>query len=252
MRRLACGWILVAFLVSAPASARPDVLDDLTSEETRDFVKTAGERAFKRTRRSLTLGPMIGAAPGLSLDGGDLDAQLSFGLGLLRYDIPPVPTPARIKEILEDRVKTLVKERVEAAVARGEKPSEEQIRRWARESWEAVKGELLLELQPAKFESPSFNLRVEGDYLLEAGAWNLRAVVGLGVGPVYVNVGTGLQVDDGAAGLASAGLSVPMLLSDGTNSPVVHFYLRADIPYTDRDERDDRIFLGAQFLLDVI
>ena len=244
--------VVVVALFGATTDARADVLDDLAGAETADLVKTFAKRALKRFRRSTTLGPMVGYTAGATLDGGDFESQISFGLGLLRYDIPVLPDPSRIKEILKERAIALVKERVKAAALRGEEPTEAMLEQWARDSWEAVKAELLHELRPRRFEKPKYNIRIEGNYGTESEAWAVRFLLGIGIGPVYLNVGQGLQVEDGAAGLFTVELSKPMLLTDGLNSPVLEFVVRLDVPENDRGDRPDVLLAGLRFYLDII
>jgi hypothetical protein len=251
--RLLASWVLasVASAVLSPL-ARAEVIRDLLDEKSRDFVKAAAVRALERTRRSLTLGPMIGAAPGVSLAEENVGLQLGLGLVLMRYKVPILLSEERLREIMVGRAQVLVAERARAAAASGLAPTEEQMKAWALETWEQLKAEMLRELRPRMFEKPSFRLAFELDYFTGGGAWDARASTGFGLGPVYLNLGTGVRIEDGAAGLLSAALSVPMLLSGGLNSPVVHWFLRYDLPYTGRSEHSDRIFLGAQLALDVL
>jgi hypothetical protein len=217
------------------------------------IFKTFGKRALNRTRRSLSLGPYVGVSPGFGTENdGEFALDLEFGLALLRYDIPVIPSASRIKDIIVGVVKDRLKDQVKAALSRGENPTDADIKEWGREIRDRVVDEFLLKLRPKKLEDPSFQLRAGIDRLFGEDAWNLRAGVGIGIGPVYFNGGVGVSLADSAEGLAYLGLSIPILLSDGLRSPVVEPFVRFDA-FTGEDEGlSDQILFGARFMLDVI
>lgn len=249
MTRLA---IVVLVVALAPSPASADQADAVFEDGAVEVVAELGKRSLRRARRGLTLGPFAGAAPAYGLDGGDFDLQLSFGVGLYRYKIPIVPTPARIKEIVVSRARAAYAERIKAMVTRGETLTDADHERVAREVWEEIKAEFLLELRPRKLEKPGLAVLLEATHLLDAEAWDVRGMVGLGVGPVFVKVGLSAQWRDGAALILPVELSVPVLLTDSLRSPVVDLFARAEWAATGRAEHPDVALLGARFLLDIL
>jgi hypothetical protein len=242
----------LAALALLSAGARADEIDDVAADRM-SFLREIGKRSLSRTRRSITLGPSIGVAPQVALDSNEADLQLSFGVDLLRYDIPPLPSPKRMADAIKARAKDEVARRLKAAATGGgDEPTAAERKRIAEQVWAEIKAELLLENRPRKLEKPSFALRLEVDHLVDAGSWNLRAMVGLGISKVFLSVGPGVEIDDGAALVVPIEASLPVLLTDGLRSPVVEPFLRAEVVATDRADRDDRLLLGARFLLDVL
>jgi hypothetical protein len=241
--------LCVAFV---SGTARADALDDAAGSDVGRFAAEVAKRSLKRTRRSVTLGPIVGVAPGVTVDDGELDAQLSFGVGLLRYDIPLFPTPSRMKDILLGRARVVFEERVKAALVGGGPLTDDDKKRIARETWEEIKAEFLLEMRPRRLEKPSFELMVEVLHAFDAEAWDVRATAGFGVGPVYLAAGTSLQYDEGAALVIPLEISKPVLLSKGLRAPVINAFVRYELAATDREARTDRVFVGARFMLDVL
>lgn len=251
---------LVAVSLLAPNASAEDLearVERLAGYERSDgddgIFKTFAKRAFKRTRRSLSFGPYVGVSPGFGLEnGGEFAFDLEFGLAILRYDIPIVPSPGRIKDIILGAVKDRLKEQVKAAIAGGQNPTDDQIADWGREIRKRVVDEFLLKLRPKKFESPSFQARAGIDRLFGEDAWNLRAGLGLGIGPLFVSGGVGVSLAESAEGLAYLELSIPILLSKGLRSPVIEPFVRLDA-FTGEDEGlSDQVLFGARFMLDVI
>src|SRR3954470_1511455 len=62
--------------------------------------------ALRRARRSVSVGPTVGLSTTAILQPGDVDAALSFGLGLELFDVPVMPSMEAIQELVKERVKT--------------------------------------------------------------------------------------------------------------------------------------------------
>jgi hypothetical protein len=88
--------------------------------------------------------------------------------------------------------------------------------------------------------------------LFDGDAWDLRLMSGLGVGPVFVSARPSARYAGGAALVLPVEISKPMLLSDSLRSPVVEFYVRAELAASERAEREDVILAGARIMLDLI
>ncbi len=243
-----CTAAAIALIALATSSARAE--DDVQiPDDTGAFVETVGKNALTRARRSLTLGPMVGIAAGAGAIDGELDGQLTFGLSLMRYEIPLLPSGEGLRKRLMTRFRKEVARRI---AARGGNVSDEDKRRIAREVWNDVKAELVAEMTPSRFERPGFGVRLEAARLFDSGVWDIRPMFGLGVGPVQVWAGPSLRIDDGAGFVVPLEVSKPMLATDGLRSPVVEGFARVELAVTRRDDFADVIMVGLRLTLDVI
>jgi hypothetical protein len=241
----------LATLVAAPPAAEAQRLDDaaemLLDKRARSLAATIARRALTRGRRAFALGPLAGAAGAITTD-GDPDFQVSGGLALMRYGIEIFITRDRVVEMLKSRAQEILLERL----ASGEAPSPEDLERLIGQVVEDVKAELLMELEPSRFERPKLKLAVEAGHLFDADGWEVRGTLGIGVSRVFVATGLVGQFADGAALVIPIELSVPMLLSGSLRSPAVDWFARYDVTVNDRDTRPDRVVVGARFILDII
>jgi hypothetical protein len=236
--------ILVAMVFGGSAYA-----DD--SEKTARYL----EGRIDRARRAFSLGPTLGVFGGLVTEGSEAEAGLSFGLGLYAYKIPIMPTPQMIRELVQERIKAKLADKVKGMVARGEPPpSPEDLERWGREIFEEVKAEILGERapRPRLLEKPRFVLDLEGVYLFRSGNVQVRTTVGLGISVVTIGVTAVVGFGDGASFWVGPELGVRLLPGKGVRAPVVNVFLRADFSTTDREVRGDFLTLGARVLLDLI
>lgn len=270
-RLLALLLFLPLHLASAPASAETKPrLDErakgvakklakraadspLFEKRSKDLAKTLAKRAFQRARRSFVLGPQVGVAPTYSFD-GDAGFRGSFGLSLLYFDIPIVPSTETLSSILKERAMDQFKTELKTLVAEGRGATEEERKALAKKVWKEVLDEFMLKLRPKRFEKPKLAVRTGARRLSSKGgsAWELGFTVGVGLGPVYLSAGEAVQVNNGAGLNTDLELAVPMTLSEGLRSPTVEFFLRFSVANTKRDERPDRAMLGARIMLDII
>jgi hypothetical protein len=245
--------LLLLTVLLAPRVVRADPLDDeiarLLSADTLRLAGEVAQRGFERFRRSVTLGPTLSIAPAMTLDDErERDVQIAGGVALLRYRIPTVD---RIQDILLSNVKTAVIAQLRAAADRGEVLSEADRRRIVLETWTGIKDELVSKVQPRHLEKPQFALAGEVAYLTGDGAWDVRALVGIGIVRVFAAVGLALQYESDPRLLIPVELSLPVLLSDGLRSPVAQIFVRADFAVLG-DHQLDRAFVGVRFALDVL
>jgi hypothetical protein len=234
------------------AQIEAQILRVVDSESLR-LIAEATRRGFRRFRRSVTLGPTASVGPSVPLDGdASTRTYVSGGLGLLVYDIPVLPTPDDLRSMALAMVKDAVEVQVRAAAARGEVMSEQEVRRLAAEAWQRLKDRLLLGMTPRHLETPKLVATGEVGHLVGIRAWDVRAMLGLGVGPVFVSVGASLLFDRDFALVIPAEVSVPVLLTDGLNSPVVQVFVRGEMPVTGGEDELRRVVIGARVALDVL
>jgi hypothetical protein len=247
---------LLAVLVlstDARAGALQEQIERVVNRETVHLAAEAARRGLVRFRRATTLGGTVHVAPALTLDGDrDLDLQVGGGLALLRYGIPTIPTYEEVRSIVLASVTSAVVAQIDAAAARGEVLSEDEQRRLVEETWQRFKDRLLLGLEPRHLEKPQFMLVGEASYLTSADAWDIRAMVGIGISRVFVAAGAALQLDGSAGLVIPVELSVPVLLTDGLRSPVAQIFVRGDFAVVGGDDPHTRGLVGVRLALDVL
>lgn len=252
------GLLLVLVLgLLAPTPAQADPLDQqimrAIDSDAVHFAAEATRRGFRRFRRSVTLGPTLSIGPSVDIDGGDsVRTYLAGGLALLHYDIPAIPTSEELRSMAIKTVASAVRAQVDAAADRGEVISEDEQRRLASEAWQRLRDRLLLDMTPRHLEEPKFSVTGEVGHLFDSNAWDVRAQFGLGVGPVFLAVGASLFYERKLMLVIPAEVSVPVLVTDGLNSPVVQLFARGEFPVTGGDDGVRRLVIGARFALDVL
>jgi hypothetical protein len=107
-------------------------------------------------------------------------------------------------------------------------------------------------VQPRHLEKPRFAVLGEVAYLPDVEAWDVRALMAIGVSGVFVGAGVSLHHEDEVALVIPVELSVPVLLTDSLRSPVAQIYLRADVAVTGGDDQHDRAFVGVRFGFDIL
>jgi hypothetical protein len=225
-------------------------LKKVFSEENRDLAFAMARRSFHRFRRGNTLGPSVSGAGVLRGDGPVVDGAFGFGLGFLHYDLPLLMSSERFGEILLERAGSELIRRLQAEHI--EAPTGAQLKELSKQVLADVRDELLSEMQASHFETPSMAVMLEGERYFREDAWAIRATYGYGVGPVFASGGVGVNFGDGVVTFAHLEASIPILLSNGLNSPVVDVFLRGDVMWYFRDRNADRLQLGARLFFDVL
>jgi hypothetical protein len=245
IRRTVCSVAVILALLEGAAAAQ--------RVTAREIVRGTVNRA----RRAVAFGPSVGALPLLATAGADdtgFDVALTFGLGLYLFAIPVVPSVELIQDVVRARVEAKLRERLQAALARGEKPTEEELAAWGREIYQGVKAEVLgrMNARARTVERPRLALDLEGQYLLGAGYWETRLTLGLGVKRLTIGPTAALRLWD-ATGFALGGeVACRLLPGRRPRSPVIDLFLRMDFEVADRAARGDEAALGLRLLLDLV
>ncbi len=236
--------ILVATLVAvAPAHAQ--------TPTARQFA----EGAVSRARRSIAIGPLVGAGIAYAPSPGDVDVPLSFGLGAAWFKVKVVPSPSMIQAMIIERSKDKVAERVEGMIARGEPaPDSEELARIGREVLDEVKAEILgyHQVRGKTLERPRLTVALEGTYLPRAGGGQVRATIGIGIN--RFTIGPTLAGHfAGPNGLYVGGeVAVHLTPRQGPRPPVIDLYVRYDYGATSGTKGADQLGLGMRVMLDLI
>jgi hypothetical protein len=232
MSHAARGVLLITVVISVGLAAERPAFADLGG-----LAQESARAAVQRQRRSIALGPTVGIgaawAPGLD----EVDAPLTFGLAFRKFDIPWLPEPSDVKDLVIDRVleggdaKDMVKDVAGELVGRvtGRRPR-----------------------PPKTLEKPKLAITVEGARLLDSGAWQVRAAVGFGISKVTIGPALSGTFGDADGLLLGGELAVHLTPWKGVRSPVVDVYLRGELGVTSQVGDGDLITLGGRFLLDLI
>lgn len=216
--------------------------------------------AADRARRAVSFGPTIGAGIAYRTDVDTVEAPLSFGLGLVVFAIPVVPSPAAIEEMIKTRVKARVKARLEAMVVAGQPaPDEQEVARIAAEVLTEVKAEILGQrrYQGRTLERPRLAVGLEGSHGLRNGARRLRATIGLGVSKVTVGPTLAMTFAPSTftdvTGLTLGGeVAAHLTPRPRPRSHVIDVFLRVDAGVVGDGPASYELGLGARLLLDLI
>jgi hypothetical protein len=218
--------------------------------------------ALRRARRSVSVGPTVGLSTTAILQPGDVDAALSFGLGLELFDVPVMPSMEAIQELVKDRVKTEAKDRMKQVFA-GRQPDPVEVDQLVAQIYADVRKEILGldNVRPRTFEKPELSVALEANRLFRADRWLGRARLGIGVWKLTLgltsavgHVCRGDGCDDRVKVFVGPEIVVHALTSPNPRANVFDVFLRADLQANGRgtDGTYDQVMLGARFLLDVI
>ena len=203
--------------------------------------------AVNRARRAIAFGPSIGGAVVYAPSPATGDGEISFGLELNWFKVPIVPDLATIKELIQERFKARIKERIMHL----QRPADEEL---IRQVYEDVKNEVLGEMnvRPHAWEDPQATLALEAGYLFRSEAWQVRILAALGVskftiGPVLTIHAA--SINDFYVG---AELGTHFLLGDGPRAPVVSPFIRFEVPTITHDVDPTLLIFGARLQLDLI
>lgn len=223
-------------------------------------IEAVARGAFRRARRSLSIGPTVGVWTGTILDPGDFDTALTIGLGLETFKIPVLPSMEMIQGLIVDRVKAQMKQRIYDSL-RGRPLDPLELEALARQVYEDVRNEVLglKNVRAKTFERPRFTFGLEANRLFGAERWLGRARVGIGVWKVTLalsasvgRVCRGATCDDGVKAFLGPELVLHALPSKEPRASVIDVFVRADLQANSRgDEAYDQLVLGGRYLLDI-
>jgi hypothetical protein len=218
--------------------------DDAVSDAAR-AASTAADLALgviDRTRRAIAIGPHVG---GLVAEGA-AEPALTVGLGLYTFAIP---SALDLRELIEERIRHRVEERVKALVAGGQPPGDlvALAREVATEVVAELRGEAVVR---HLLDKPKLGVIVEG--VLPSGGGSIgRVGISRGVGRVSLGASAGVGR---AAGVTTTYLGVETSLRltpiGEARTPVLEIYARFDVGFHDGAHAIG--LLGARVLLDLL
>jgi hypothetical protein len=235
--------------------AQSSHVDDLFAriEAQSPTIQTVALGALRRARRSVSIGPTIGAWIAAVPSPGEYEHAITFGIGLEMFKIPVMPGPETLKALVVERAKAKLKQQLLARF-RGDPADPIALEQLAREIWQEAIDEVLgLEnIRPKTMERPKLTLALEVNRLVRAEAWMPRLRVGVGVWKLTVGASFGPAFGDSTGIFVGPEVVAHFLTSKKPRASVVDVFLRADFEVRNRDTNTDHLVLGARFLLDVI
>jgi hypothetical protein len=185
--------------------------------------RRAGNAAIYRARRSIAIGPVLGAGGSYVVSPGDVEAPLSLGLELVMFDIPVVPDADVLTDVVIERDLGVVDEFL------GDKPRRDRT-----------------------LEKPKLVVSLEGIYLPRVGSGQIR--LGAGIGLWKVTIGPTAAVDfAGDTGIFVGGeLGVHLTPADGVRPRVYDVLVRYDYGATSGTDGADTVTVGVRMLVDLI
>ena len=259
--------LLVLLVLARAARAQPATSDaDLDAaiarvEAAAPTIKSVARGTLRRARRSISIGPTVGLWGTGLLDTGDLDAALTFGIGIEAFKVPVLPSTETLKALITERAKAQLKDRAKAVFA-GRQPDPLELEALAAQVYADVRDEILglREVRARTMERPRYTLAFEANRLFGAERWLGRTRIGIGVWKLTLGaslavgrVCRGGTCDDGVKVFAGPELVAHFLTSKNPRASVVDVFVRADLQTTGRGaETYDQLVLGARYLLDVL
>lgn len=216
---------------------------------------------FRRARRSVSIGPTVGLWSAALIQPGELDAALTFGIGIEAFKVPVLPSMDTLKALIQERVKAQLKERLKDALRTGAVQGVD-LDQLAAQVYADVRDELLgrKDVRGKTMERPRYTIGFEANRLFGAERWLARTRVGIGVWKltlaISAAVGRVCRGDTGCDDVAvysGPEVVAHFLMSKKPRASVVDVFLRFDLQATGRatDTTYDQAVLGARYLLDV-
>lgn len=238
-------------------------LDELIAraEAEAPSIATVAKGTVRRARRSISIGPTVGLWSAAFISPGEIDAALSFGIGLETFKVPVMPSMETLQGLIVERVKAQLKDRI-TDLLKGQKPDPAELDRLVKQVYQDVRNEILgLENVRSKtMERPSLTVGFEANRLFGAARWLGRTRVGIGVWKftlaISASVGRvcrGAQCDDGVKLFSGPEVVLHFLTSKNPRASVADVFFRADFQATGRNTTAyDQLVLGVRYLVDLL
>jgi hypothetical protein len=249
----------------ADVEAQPSTdsnLDALISQAEAQMptIETVVAGTVRRARRAVSIGPTVGVWSGAIIGPGDIDAALSFGIGLETFKVPVIPSTETLRALIVERVKAQLKDRVKA-VFQGRAPSPLEMSALVAQVYADVRDEILglRNVRPKTMERPSLTIAFEANRLFGAERWLGRTRVGVGVWKLTLGLSSavgrvcrGGTCDDGVKVFIGPEVVAHFLMSQNPRASVLDAFVRADFQANGRGiETYDQLVLGVRYLLDI-
>lgn len=258
----AAGSAAAGVTIDLPELQLPAVTLPVSEDELATMWNIA-KGSFNRARRAIALGPEVGISIGrLAAATAELETPISFGLGLVVFKVPVLPSMDLVRDVIRARVKARLIEQLKIAMAGGQvsPPRQQDIERLAVEIYESLRAEILGQMaaRARRFERPRFGIHLEGGFWPRAseGEGRLTGLYGLGrisIGPTLaLHVRSDAPDFEGGLG-GSFGVEVDfhIMMSTGPRSHPAIVYMRGESGVTSKVDYQ-LVSLGVRLMLDAI
>lgn len=246
-----------------PPQQQPVDLDAIIAkvQAEQPTMMTVAKGTLRRARRSIAIGPTVGLWSAAFIDPGNIDAALTFGIGIETFKVPVVPDMETLKTLVMERVKAEVKSRA-IDMFKGRQMEPFEAEQFVRQVYADVRAEILgLENVRGKtIERPKYTVAFEANRLFGAERWMGRTRVGIGVWKVTVGLSAsfgracrGDGCDDGVKAFVGPEVTLHIIPKKNPRANVIDVFLRSDFQTNSRGtETYDQIVIGTRLLIDVI
>jgi hypothetical protein len=211
---------------------------------------------FDRARRAISFGPALGGGLVVAPRPSDADGELSFGLGLHIYEQQIFDLDGFTEE-LQSWAEEKLKQKLEELGPKAATLTTADLKRVRDETYAEARRELVTALANGflphvdAMPDPIFAAGLEGGYQPQSGAWQIRAGLGIGLGPVTLGPTAVVHLGEHDGVALGPELGLNMLVGDGPRPLGLELFLRYDAFLYHRDVLPDQATLGVRVMLDV-
>ena len=203
--------------------------------------------AVRRARRSVSIGPTVGAFAGYFPDAEQSDYAITFGIGVELFKVPVLPTPERLKQLALERAKKRLKEQPQQIG---------DVEALTKQVWDDVLAEVgeMENYRARTLEPPKLSIALEGNRLFDSEVWFVRLRGGVGISKITLAASLSAAfTDPDTSFYAGAEVVLHAMMSKNPRSSVVDIFARGDFELANRDVANTDFFvLGVRYLLDVL
>lgn len=249
---------------SQPAAPPPQSDLDAVMEKVQaqaPTILTVAQGTLRRARRAVAFGPTVGLWSAAYVDPGDIDAALTFGIGLETFKVPVLPDTETLKALVVERFKAEGKQRV-LAILGGRQPDPVELDTIVKQVYEDVRREILglANTREKHLERPQYTIAFEANRRFGAQRWLGRARAGIGIWKLTFGLSAsfgracrGVGCDDGIKSFVGPEVTLHVLPTKNPRANVIDVFLRGDVQVNGRgDTTYDQIVIGTRLLVDVI
>jgi hypothetical protein len=242
-----------------PQSDLDAVMDKVQAEA--PTIITVAQGTLRRARRAVSFGPTVGLWSAAYIDPGDIDAALTFGIGLETFKVPVLPDTDTLKALVVERFKAEGKQRV-LAILGGRQPDPIELDTIVKQVYEDVRKEILglANTRAKHLERPQYTIAFEANRRFGAERWLGRARAGIGIWKLTFGLSAsfgracrGVGCDDGIKSFVGPEVTLHILPTKNPRANVIDVFLRGDFQVNGRsDTTYDQIVIGTRLLVDII
>ena len=230
--------------------------------ESAPTIITVAQGTLRRARRAISFGPTVGLWSAAYIDPGEVDAALTFGIGLETFKVPVLPDPDTLKALVIERFKSEGKQRV-LAILGGRQPDPVELDTIVKQVYEDVRREILglANVRGKHLERPQYTIGFEANRRFGAERWLGRTRVGVGVWKLTFGLSAsfgracrGVGCDDSIKSFVGPEVTLHILPTKNPRANVIDVFLRGDIQVNGRagDAVYDQLVIGTRLLVDII